>query len=170
MFVYSDKSELEKIVFDRVNDAEARAKKRLLSSTDLNKMIESISSTPYGLVRGDGGHVGSAYRYVAETTYVRAGWYTQGKMKYISLHIYRGRANYGNESSSIDICNDKWKAFSYVFPERAHKIKAWLEARKIRRDLEGLSLLPNNWSVTKTYRDGDICLAHVLSERTTFLW
>lgn len=146
MYIYQNREELQEKITAAVEVAEKRAQSRLLP-LDLEKLTDAVVSTPYGYAEGDGGGVAKSYRYRAETTCFNLAWYTQGSKKVVALSVYRGDAEkvaYGS-SGFFKIHagqEQKWEAFSRVFPDRARKITAWLKARKIQAAIRHLPKPP----------------------------
>lgn len=128
-----------------IAEAEKGARARCLPLEKLGVVVEAVASTPYGIAKGDGGHVAKSYSFRAETTYFRLAWYTQGKQKFFSVSVFRGNAKklaYG-ANGYLDIsATGKWEAFRLVFPSRAKKIEDWLRNKRIAAAIRHLPKPP----------------------------
>lgn len=156
-------------IVSALETAEKGARARTFPREKIPELAKIMEKQPFGYVEGHGGYVAKSYRYSADTTYLTLAWYTQSGQKKTSISAYRGYAPkvaYGTSASLSIQTEDKWEAFSHVFPERAKKIGGWLHARKVRTALAGLPPIPTGYQVYKAIREGDIAL--VMMETTEF--
>ncbi|MBT9258223.1 MAG: hypothetical protein KM310_00490 [Clostridiales bacterium] len=115
-----------------IQEAEARARARLIEPEHLRIVFEAMRKQRHGTAYLDGGHVSNSYRYRAETSYAVIAWVTIRGETWVSYDAWRDRAKhfpYG-AGPQYDISSDREKAMRLVFPDRvAKRNRRWLRWR-----------------------------------------
>ena len=170
MTVVMNEEALKEKIVSALETVEKGTRARTFPREKIPALVEAVSARPFGHMTGDGGHIAKRYRYRADTTYLNLAWYTQSGQKRVSISAHRGYAQkvaYGASASLSIETGEKWEAFSRVFPDRAQKIGAWLDTRKIREALKGLPALPVGLiKVQQITRENAICLMKGIGART----
>jgi hypothetical protein len=88
-------------LLDQLRAAQRRASVRLLDEQCVDEALRLAEAHPAGVVRADGGHVGSSYRYRAETTYLELAWAPFRGRTLCKAACYRGRTKPRGRCPSI---------------------------------------------------------------------
>ncbi|MGI9951411.1 hypothetical protein V3F56_03530 [Moorellaceae bacterium AZ2] len=152
--IYVSPEDLREKIIAVLDAAEKRATARTFPRRELDKLIEAVTSSPWGYAYGDGGAVCKRYGYFnPQTTYFACAWYTWRKQKYIAVTAYRDKAKqvrYGSSGGIKEITfEDKRTAYEMALPERYQKYRQL----KIRRAIRHLPPPPPGVTITAVRPD-----------------